>query len=373
MLALGLSRILSLTAGVASVPSSGGIELFSASIAGPEGRAAAGARVAVYAYPARLPRGTITTTLLAETHADARGNVSVRTRDKAAVRRAAAPDGTVHLLIEADGPQGAVTLDHQIALKTDLTARGSTPAKLRLSAAGIDTAALAAPRTSASSSGYVSKNHNCINGADVQWIPQNSIKRVDVKLQQLMTGKKSTVRYDWSNSSKTRMGVTYEYPHAKNGTIVKVKAGMSHSVTEASGVNFARGTNRNEWAAVDWEYRKYKKYCHVDTGGYHHRFYDAGSWQWRPRQWTGGNSYIPTKSIFRCSKKYDSTISARTWVARSSSRVISGGVVINGLSADVQQTNDTSHRLTFVPTGRSARICGKNNYPINASTVKEVP
>jgi len=67
----------------------------------------------------------------------------------------------------------------------------------------------------------------------------------------------------------------------------------------------------------------------------------------------------------------EATIGGTLWVARSTSATYYHWFKIAGVELSSSQTNASNRRLEYTPTGAQATICGKNDYPIYATQVKE--
>ncbi len=97
------------------------------------------------------------------------------------------------------------------------------------------------------------------------------------------------------------------------------------------------------------------------------------NYQWRPRRWTGGSSALSSAISWSCPSSYTINTTGDLWVARSPSFTYRGFFTIVGVSGKSNQKNSSSHKLTFVKDSgvSSAAICGKDNFPIYATQVRE--
>lgn len=193
----------------------------------------------------------------------------------------------------------------------------------------------------------------------------NIIKTWD-RIQRVYTMGKTTWKYDWSTTSSTSVDAAANL--GRGGALLT--AGYVGVQTSSSGVNFSFGHNANMDAAVQFDNRPYYLYCHSVVSG---KTWYSGVYEWRPYKFTGGNTHLsPKYAIFACNATYKAPISYPLWVARSTSYTYQIGATLSVANLRVAQTNNSSHTLTFTPGTSGAKICGKGDYPVYATQVREV-
>jgi hypothetical protein len=207
----------------------------------------------------------------------------------------------------------------------------------------------------------------CPNGWYTQWRKTDVSQKTYETAQRAYTLSKSTVDYEWENTTRTAMSLVV----GSGTTGQKGGLGYSRVQTYGTGVKPHFPNNTSQTLRVEWRYYKCELWCYGGLG-----WVRSSHWQWRPENFTGGHVKTNNSNVFSCNTAYRVTISSPLWVARSTSVTWSASGAIAGVSIDNQQQNSSSHKLTFTPNnhknGGTARICGRNADPVLASQVKEV-
>jgi hypothetical protein len=185
------------------------------------------------------------------------------------------------------------------------------------------------------------------------------------RIQRIYTLTKTSWTYAWSNAGNSQEDAAANL--GSGGALVQ--AGLTKVQSVSAGVTFSAGHSANYDAAVQYDHRAYNLYCINPSTGL---TYYSGVYEWRPYMFTGGNTKLsPQYTIFTCNSAYKISISSTLWVAQTTSYTYTLGASYSGVGLHTKQTNSSSYKLTFVPTG-TAYLCGSNSYPVSAVQVREV-
>jgi hypothetical protein len=210
----------------------------------------------------------------------------------------------------------------------------------------------------------------CSSGADSvwRWMKKNAYLKRWLPTQKLTARSKSKMKYEWETSDQTEMQVAYAgYGSHYAGGLTK-----SWNEVNAAGIIANVGPDWNGELDLQWRFRKQRQWCLIRTpyGGVYR---DSGKRRWMPLVWTGGNRNRVDSWTWQCNQDNTTYTDNQLWVARASSVRWVQWFEIAGVQLDSVQTNSSAHRLTVIPrSGQRVHICGSNDIPTRASSVREI-
>jgi hypothetical protein len=209
---------------------------------------------------------------------------------------------------------------------------------------------------------------NSVEDSTWRWMDKDAYTKRWVPTQKLTARSKSKMKYEWETSHNTEMQIAYAgYGDHYAGGLTK-----SWNDVNAAGIIATVGPDWNGELDLQWQFRKQRQWC-LTRGGYGGTYRDSGKRRWMPLDWTGGNRNRVDSWTWACDPDYESYTDNQLWVARSSSVRWVQWFEIAGVQLDSVQTNSSAHRLTVMPlSGKRVHICGSNDIPARASSVREI-
>jgi hypothetical protein len=192
------------------------------------------------------------------------------------------------------------------------------------------------------------------------FVAQNKYKRVWAPLKVSRTRSKSTLRYKWSTTKRTDLGVVLNTPSGK------YMGGLTGSSHEESGMSIRPRWRNNESKLVkaQWRYRRYRAWC---LGG------PPPSdpprplkiWKWKPYEATGFTKNVHNTPTFKCRSRgpvaNEVNLTSKTTVRWQ------GWFSIIGIGMDNTQMQTKATSLRIRPdNGTTPRYCG-SAWPLRES------
>jgi hypothetical protein len=197
------------------------------------------------------------------------------------------------------------------------------------------------------------------------FVAQNKYKRVWAPLKVSRTRSKSTLRYKWSTTRRTDLGVVLNTPSGK------YMGGLTGSSHEESGMSIRPRWRNNESKLVkaQWRYRRYRAWC---LGGPPPSDppRPLNIWKWKPYEATGFTRNVKNNPTFKCRARGPvanpvefSTATTARW---------QGWFSIIGVGVDNTQTQTKETSLRIRPDdGKTPRYCGSGSLLNKSAFVRE--
>jgi hypothetical protein len=199
-----------------------------------------------------------------------------------------------------------------------------------------------------------------------QWQSTHDFKTNLMPVRYMKTLGRSSSDYLWDTTSKTQIGIGFNYDGDK------YQAGFGYSRTQSTsiGIHPSIPNNSEVIFKVRWELERMREWCYVTAVT---RF-PLDIWKWVPTRMTGGNSKTATTATINgCT--IEDTFASPTWITRTGSVRYDGWASIAGIKISTIQENTSSHKFTIDPDNDvdRTRYCGQGDYPLYANIAKEIP
>jgi hypothetical protein len=201
---------------------------------------------------------------------------------------------------------------------------------------------------------------------DYVFVAQNKYKRVWAPLKTSRTRSKSTLRFKWSTTKKTDLGVVFNTPAGK------YMGGLSGSSHEESGMSLMPrwANNESKLVKAQWRYRRYRAWC---LGGPPPADppRPLNIWKWKPYEATGFTKNVPNTPTFKCRSR--GPVANAVKLTTTTTVAWPGWFSIIGVGVDNTQTQAKETSTTIRPDkGRTPRYCGSAGRLRKSAFVREV-
>lgn len=216
------------------------------------------------------------------------------------------------------------------------------------------------------------------NGAPIlkyRWDREGGAMRKWVTVQHAQTRKKSTMKYEWSNTKETAVQTVVEITAKGSGAT----GGYAKSTVTGAGLNF---NVPNSWRGnLDAEFDFYHWGLWCNMSGDLTAWRAADVHEIRPYQFKGFSQIDVPGVTYKCNRSaFRGSLGNEMWVSRANTVTTSlsvwGGLDGNGIGGKVQfdskQVNTGAHKATYTPTAAGAKICGQDKNPAATEKVMEI-
>jgi hypothetical protein len=198
------------------------------------------------------------------------------------------------------------------------------------------------------------------------FVAQKKYKKVWAPLKVSRTRSKSTLRYKWSTTKKSDLGVVFNTPGGK------YMGGLSGSSNEESGMSIAPRWQNNQSKVVkaQWRYRRYRAWC---LGGPPPSDppRPLNIWKWKPYEATGFTKNVTRNPTFKCKQR--GPVASEIVLRKQASVAWRGWFSIIGVGVDNTQTQSGETSLKLVPDpGTTPRYCSSAARLRSSALVREV-
>lgn len=237
----------------------------------------------------------------------------------------------------------------------------------RTSRASLNVSTLQLPAYPATTAGANGADH--CSGNNYSWVRSDAHDRSStIDLQRVRTGPYTRVAYNWQNSRRTETDSAANL--GRNGALVA--AGYTKVQSNSAGATFHSPRHAGAVALrAPYRFKPYYLYCQYRYAP--ERTYYSGVYEWRAFDYRGGATNAGTEH-WTCQKQFVVPLSRgnSTWVARTTTSQVFGGVSLFGVGLRRSQTNSQDHKLTYYADHGNAQLCGKDADPPNAKQVREI-
>ncbi|NYH42072.1 hypothetical protein HNR22_001799 [Micromonospora jinlongensis] len=203
--------------------------------------------------------------------------------------------------------------------------------------------------------------------AQYWWIREGGPIKTWVPVQRAQTGKKTTMKYEWSSSteSSTEVAVNYEYK------VVAAGGGYTDLTEAGNGVPFSVGQNVIRDLEAEYDYYSFRLWCGLSGDATQKR--DAKVTKALPVSFTGGSRNSSYSGYYTCTNNnFKTEINNPLWVSKASTTTLQTSTSIYGISLSTKQVNTSLHKKTYTPVTGPAYLCGEDGNPVDTEKVGEV-
>jgi hypothetical protein len=208
---------------------------------------------------------------------------------------------------------------------------------------------------------------SCREGFFLYLHPLDDYTTRNVPVSRLTTKKHSHQTYEWDTTKQTKIAIAIT---GDGGTYL---GGMVYSNTHSTGLGYRMniGNDASRLFKPEWQFKKYRHECLNSNNPTNSYWLDV--WRWRANKLTSGSAVPNSNPTWSCTDSTTVLMATETWVTKTSNVEYQGWFKLFGTGVDDLQSNTSSHKVTIRPDGgeRRARVCGDDDYPVDANRIKE--